>query len=153
MSVSGTVGGVHHLASVVPDAEKAALLQETALGWQRLSDETYTKAKAELLGSVLGATGTTRFRTVMLQSTSERPGARVEFIDLDTHGGPGHVVLPGLHVASYRVRDAPESWAELLRAGAEPVRTLVDFEVAGWPMRVGTVRVEGNCLLEIIEFR
>jgi uncharacterized glyoxalase superfamily protein PhnB len=147
------LGAVHHLATVVADARGAAAWQERALGWRRISDEVFEGAEAEVLGTVLGASATTRFHTIMLEDPAAPDGARVELIDLDTEDGPGSEILPGVHVASYRVEDAAAWWEHLVHSGAEPVRSPVEFAIARWSMRVATVRISGPALLEVIEFR
>jgi catechol 2,3-dioxygenase-like lactoylglutathione lyase family enzyme len=152
MTVRGTIGGAHHVASVVPDVEAAAHFQEDVFGWQRLSDETMTGAQAAMFGRIIGAADVTEFHAVMLSPPGDHRAGLVEFVQLTTGRGPGHLVLPGLFVTCYRVRSVPDAWASLMDAGAQGVQPPVELALGGWRMRAATARVPGGSLIEVIEF-
>lgn len=152
MSSIGTIGGVHHVAWVVRDAEAAASFHEQALGWVRLTDRRFSGAEASAFGSVLGLAEATEFHTIMLRNPDGRTGAQVELIDLDTPTGPGHLVAAGLHVESYRVADIEAAWSQLLTLGAEVVQPPVELRVDSWSLRAATARAVGGSLLEIVQY-
>ncbi len=147
-----TRGGIHHMAVVVPDADEAARFHERALGWTRLTDERLTGAAAAQMGAVSGMSDATAFNTIMLRNPDGGAGAQLEVIDVETPRGTGHELHPGLSVESYRVDDAQAAWDELIAAGATPVQELTEASLAGWDLRLGTVRTFAQGLLEIIEY-
>lgn len=147
-----TIGGLHHLAVLVPDAEAAALHHERLLGWERMMDEHAIGEDAGRLGSVLGSPDATRFHTIILHNPEKTNSARIEFLDFDTPRGPAHVVAPGLHVASFRVADANQAWQRLLDGGATAVREPFQATVAGWSVKIASVRTTDYGLIEVVEF-
>lgn len=147
-----TVGGLHHEAFVVEDAEMMASFHERAFGWTRMLDmAASTPEEAALWGGVFGINTAITFRAVMLEAPGPRCDGRVEYVQLTTTDGPGHVVLAGITVTSFRVSDIESAMSRIVKHGATVVQKPVALLLSGWDVKVGSVRDPSGGLIELVE--
>jgi catechol 2,3-dioxygenase-like lactoylglutathione lyase family enzyme len=140
-----TLGGIHHVANLVPDAAAMADRYEQAFGWIRYIDEHVDEATAERIGRLTGcAPGAVTSAHVILLRHPKSMHATVEFTTLVP------VRPPVPFVMAFTVPSAREAFDHLLRQGYDEVCGPEPISLGGFRPECATVR-QGSVVIEVID--